>query len=412
MRSDLPRLMSERNLDALIIHGADGLGAHSAAWNYMVAGQQMHGDVIVPRSGEPMILYSPMEVQAAQATGLKMVSFGTWDLKSIAQKSKTRLEAAVETWRTILSGLNISGRVAFYGGNEMSTTIALIDGLRAAMPSIQIVGEYDSSVIDVARRTKDATEIRAMEEVGRRCASVVAELVAMLSAQRAADNLVVDPRTGKPLTIGDVKQFVARRCDVHDLEQVGDNIFAQGRDAGIPHARGDVNAPLRTGESIIFDFFPRCRTTGYFHDLTRTFALGHATPGVLKLYDDVKACFDEVMGSLTVDSNARSYHVQTCDIFRKLGHKVILDTWPLEEGYCHSLGHGLGLEVHESPGLGGFVDRGDTLAPGSVVTIEPGLYYPDRGMGCRIEDTVVIDSDGTCRSITPVPYDLVIPLRG
>jgi Xaa-Pro aminopeptidase len=410
MRSHLPRLLAERNLDAIIVHGADGLGAHSAAWNYMVKGQHLHGDVIVPRGKPAMLLYHPMEIQAAQATGLELVSFGKWDLKSIAQKSATRLEAAVETWRTILTDLGIRGRVAWYGGNEMSSTIALIDGLRRAMPSIEFVGEYDNSVLDVARRTKDADEIAALIEVGRRSAIVVAEVVARLSLLRERDGLAVDAKTNQPVTIGEMKKFIEQRCDAHDLEQVGDNIFAQGRDAGIPHARGTLDEPLRTGASIIFDFFPRCPKTGYFHDLTRTFALGHAKPDVQKLYDDVKACFDEVMRSLKVNGNAKSYHDLTCDVFRKQGHKVILDTWPLEEGYCHSLGHGVGLEVHEPPSLGGFVDRGDTLAPGSVITIEPGLYYPNRGMGCRIEDTVIVDADGTCRSITPVPYDLVIPL--
>ncbi|MFT3788962.1 MAG: hypothetical protein QM770_22785 [Tepidisphaeraceae bacterium] len=130
MKSDLPRLMAERNLDAIVVHGVDGLGSHSASWKYLSNGQDLHGQIIVKRGQRPMILFHPMEIQQAEATGLEMVSMGRWDLKAIAQRSPTRLASAVELWRTIFADLGIRGRVGWYGAEDASVTLALVDALR------------------------------------------------------------------------------------------------------------------------------------------------------------------------------------------------------------------------------------------------------------------------------------------
>lgn len=92
-----------------------------------------------------------------------------------------------------------------------------------------------------------------------------------------------------------------------------------------------------------------------------------------------------------------------------LGHPAIKDNPELIDGYTHSLGHGVGLEVHEPP----FIGIGDTniLSAGNVFTIELGLYYPKSGFAVGIEDTLYINSEGNSTSITDVPYDLVIPIE-
>ena len=79
-----------------------------------------------------------------------------------------------------------------------------------------------------------------------------------------------------------------------------------------------------------------------------------------------------------------------------------------QEGYVHSLGHGVGLEIHSRPRFSSVSE--ETIQAGHVFTIEPGLYYPDRGFGIRIEDTYYVDSDGSIHSLTPFPKDLVIPV--
>src|SRR5262249_61559264 len=78
----------------------------------------------------------------------------------------------------------------------------------------------------------------------------------------------------------------------------------------------------------------------------------------------------------------------------------------------HGLGHGVGLAVHEGPRLGGPTTNTALLEPGHVVSVEPGLYYPSRGLGVRIEDLVAVRADGAIENLTPAPYELEVPLRG
>jgi Xaa-Pro aminopeptidase len=80
-------------------------------------------------------------------------------------------------------------------------------------------------------------------------------------------------------------------------------------------------------------------------------------------------------------------------------------------GYTHSLGHGLGLHVHERPWFGKNATEKDRLVPGVVVTLEPGLYYPEKGFGVRLEDTLWIRPDGKPEVLAEYPLDLVLPIR-
>jgi Xaa-Pro aminopeptidase len=409
MKSDLDRLMNQRQLDVLIIEGADGLSHASASWNYMTRHQKLTGFVIKKKGEAAKILYHPMEQQQAEASGLEPVSFGRWDLKAIAKNTSTRLESATEMWKQIFRDLELSGRVGWYGATEASSLLGLMESLKRKLPAAEFIGEFESSVLDVARRTKDADEIAVMEDVGKRTCEVVGRVVDLIKSGGERKGRLIDSR-GEWVTIGTVKKFIRRECDDRDMD-VGDPIFSQGRDAGIPHAHGDEEAVLTFGDPIVFDIYPKCRKTGFYHDMTRTFAIGHASAELTKVYDDVMFAFTTIMKEFKGGERCKKYQDRCCELFKQRGHVTIQDKWPLEEGYNHSLGHGLGLEVHEPLAFSSFADRGDILEPGNVFTHEPGLYYPSKNIGVRIEDTIVVEKDGSVRTITPFPYDLIIPMK-
>ncbi len=239
---------------------------------------------------------------------------------------------------------------------------------------------------------------------------VVGKVADYLSGQRASNGHLVDAHN-RPVTIGAVKKLINLWLAEAGAENPKGTIFAQGRDAGIPHSAGENAAALRLGQTIVFDIYPSEAGGGYFYDFTRTWCLGYAPDEAVAIYEDVLAVYRQIMAELKVDMPCRSYQLRTCELFEARGHPTTCADSQTLQGYVHSLGHGLGLHVHELPRFGQAATPEDRLDPGGVVTIEPGLYYPDRELGVRLEDTVYVRPDGRMEVLADYPLDLVIPVN-
>lgn len=410
MQRDLDRLMTERNLDAIVVEGPDGLGAANPAFNYFVRGAHLTGTVIKKRGEPAMLIHSDWERLQAEATGLVCVSSSRWNVRDIMSRIPDRLGARVELRRQMLTDLGVRGRVGLYGTVQVGPFLALQRLLEQALPDVEFVAEYDKDILSAARLTKDDVEVEAMRAVGRKTCAVVQAAVDFIAAGVADGDYVCDARTGRRLTIGDVRHVIDRELAARGMVGEG-TIFAQGRDAGLPHARGEDTMELKRGEAIVFDIFPK-DASGYYHDMTRTFAIDYAPPALQQLYDDVLGSFHAVVQEFESGAPTKPYQTFVCNYFAQRGHETIATKYPIEEGFIHSLGHGLGLEVHEDFGFPSLADRGDVLVPGAVFTVEPGLYYPSRGMGVRIEDTFWCRPDGQFESLTDFSKELIITLKG
>jgi Xaa-Pro aminopeptidase len=408
MKSDLDRLMAEKNIDQLVVFGPDGLGTVNAAFNYFVGGRHIIGLVIKKRGRQPVLIHGVMERDDAAKTGLELIENTRWNLKEIQTQYKDPFAARVELHRRMFTDLGVTGRVAFYGVADFGPAMALLQQLAAQVPGLTILAEGYRDVIQQARETKDADEIERMADVGRATCGVVEATQKFLQSHRVVNEVLHKP-DGMPLTIGDVKRQIRRFLIDYDLEHPGDVIFSQGRDAGVPHNHGDPDAPIRLGRTLIFDIFPR-RPAGYYHDMTRTWCLGYAPSEARRAYEHVADCFQQVVQQMRIGQRTFQLQQTACDVFESLGHSTIRQDPNRHSGYIHSLGHGLGLDVHESPGCPTFADAGLELQPGTVITVEPGLYYPDEGFGVRIEDTYIIAPDGAVRSLTPFSQELVVPM--
>lgn len=410
MKKDIDRLMQDHQLDALLVTGG---AAHNPAMYYFTGGGHIsQADLVKKRGFDPILFCNPMERDEAAKTGLKTRSLADYrPLELLKECNGNVLKATILRYQKMLTDVGItSGKMAIFGKVDAGLSYGIFAGLQAAMPDLTIVGEGDDSVLLLAMATKDEDEVARIRNMGRITVSVVDEVADYLTSQKVSNETLVHA-DGSPVTVGDVK----RRINLWLMERGAENpegtIFAIGSDAGVPHSAGNPQDAIRLGQTIIFDIFPCEAGGGYFYDFTRTWCLGYARDEALALYEDVRAVYLQIMGELMVDGNCPEYQHRTCELFEARGHPTVQSNPQTQEGYVHSLGHGLGLNVHERPWFRSYASPADRLEPGSVVTVEPGLYYPERGMGVRLEDTVWVRPDGKMEILAEYPLDLVLPVK-
>ena len=409
MKSELDRLMEERNLQALLVMGNSG---GNPVMNYLTGGAHLENAMVLKRRGGPLtLIHGSMERDTAAATGLQLVDRDQVynQYKFLQKHDGDPVAAAVDYLGQVIRDHGLFGRLGIYGMVDAGSALTLLTRLQDEIEDVELVGEYGTSLFSLARETKDDWEIGELREAGRLTCIVMGEVQEYIQSHRTRDEMVIKG-DGSLLTIGDVKGFMRTRCMVHGLTEHHDTIFSQGRDAGVPHNRGDENAPLRLGQSIIYDFFPLV-ASGYCHDVTRTWSLGYATDEVQKAWDECKEIFDISMAAIKLGVQYRDLQILTCEYFERKGHPTPMSHPGTHEGYVHSLGHGIGLDIHEEPRLSASAGNKGVAAPGHVFSVEPGLYYPDRGFGVRIEDSVAFTEAGELINLTDFPYDLVIPMK-
>lgn len=170
-----------------------------------------------------------------------------------------------------------------------------------------------------------------------------------------------------------------------------ETIVSCGEDTSNPH--GTTAGPLRANAPIILDIFPRSKKKRYFADMTRTVVHGKASEELKKMYATVLAAQEIGLKMVKPGVKTSEIHKAVCDLFEEQGY----DTYRsgAEVGFTHSTGHGVGIDIHELPGVG---DHGTVLKAGNIITIEPGLYYPKIG-GIRLEDMVLVTENG-CENLT------------
>jgi Xaa-Pro aminopeptidase len=399
--------MAERGLDAFVVSGK----AHgNPAMYYLVNGANLtHARVIQKRGQEPTLVCSAIERDEAAASGLNTVNVSKYDFLSILRESGDRLAATVELYRRIFADLGVSGRVGFYGQADQGRSWVLLNELDAHLEDVTVYGDFVTTLIDEARATKDAAEAARIREMGRLTCGIVGQTIDYLRSHTVSGGVLLE-EDGSPLIIGRVHAQIGHLIAHSGLENPEGFIFSIGRDAGVPHSTGRPEDVVALGKSIVFDIFPCELGSGYFFDLTRTFCLGHAPPEVEEAYEDVRQCVDMLTDAYEVGQEARLYQQMTCQFFEERGHPTVGTDSQTEEGYVHSLGHGVGLAVHEEPKFSDDPTNTDVLRPGHVFTCEPGLYYPERGFGVRIEDVLWIDDEGEVHNLTDFPKELVVEI--
>ena len=261
----------------------------------------------------------------------------------------------------------------------------------------------DRQLFDGRRRAKTEGEISHIEKAQRAVEAACAHAVEILRESEVGEGGTLNWR-GETLT----SELLRAEIDVALLRRgcaADGTIVAGGPQGADPHERG--HGPLRAGETIIVDIFPKELSSRYFSDMTRTFVKGEPSPELRKMYDAVMESQQAALSMIRAGANGKDVHGKVSDILHERGYKTDKHDReagkPLTEGFFHGTGHGVGLEIHESPRVS---TADEELIPGDVVSVEPGVYDPAVG-GVRIEDLVVVTEEG-CRNLTEFPKEFVV----
>lgn len=411
MKSDLDSLMQENDLDVILITGP---AQHNPAMVYMTGGAHLtNADLIKKRDAAPILFHTSMERDEATSTNLQTKNIDEYRFNDLYKQTNGNVdEAFALLYQKMLADCGVvAGKLAIFGKVDAGRAYTIFTGLQKLMPELSIQGQLGDSILMRAMATKDDTEVDRIRKMGKLTTRVVGNVADFLTSHKVERESLIQG-DGSQLTIGDVKRRINLWLAESGAENPEGTIFAIGRDAGVPHSSGNPNDPLRLGQTIVFDIFPCEAGGGYFYDFTRTWCLGYAPEPVQAVYSDVLDVFNQVKSQLKVDAACKEYQVLTCDLFEARGHPTVKSNPQTQEGYVHGLGHGVGLNIHEYPRFSlAVTGDSDRLSPGSIVTVEPGLYYPERGLGVRLEDTIWVRPDGNMEILAEYPLDLVLPMK-
>ena len=411
MKSDLDTLMQSNHLDALLVIGnAD----HNPPMYYLTGGGHISGATLIKKcAGESVLFCNDMERDEAAKTGLNIISYRKYKYEEYLKEAQGdfSLASAIQ-FKHILSDQAVHGRVGLYGKTDLGSAYSVFTHLQKLMPELELVGETgNDSILMMVMETKDAAEVERIRKMGAVTTQVVRRTAKYLTSRTVRADEVLLKEAGTPLTIADVKARINLWIAELGAENPEGTIFAIGRDAGVPHSAGNPEDLLRLGQTIVFDIYPCEAGGGYFYDFTRTWSLGYATPEAQELYNQVRAVYDRLREEFKLNAPLKNYQRLTCEWFEENGHPTPLHTTAPVQGYVHSLSHGVGLNIHERPWSGLNSSEDNILKPGVIFTSEPGLYYPEKGLGVRIEDTYWVSPDGKIEVLAGYPYDFVLKMK-
>ena len=412
MKKDLDQLMEAGHADALWITGAMYNNPDMVYFTGIHHANQV--DLFKIRGKDPIAFhFVSMEREEATRSGLEIHPYDEkYPLtKYLEEASGNLLDALGSRLRDVLQDIGLTkGRVALSGIENFASAYAIIEKVKTMMPDLEFFSFLKDSPIRLARMTKTPEEIDHIRKMGQITIEVVGRTADYLTSQELKGGMLVD-KQGNAITIADVKQRINLWLAELGADNPEETVFSIGRDAGIPHSTGNPQDVLEAGKTVVFDIFPCEKGGGYFYDFTRTWCIGHASDEIQKIHEQVLSVHDQMIAELKPGEPFKTYQARTCQLFSELGHATIQDDYNLTEGYVHSLGHGLGLDVHENPFCNTTAAESDVLALGSVFTIEPGLYYPSKGIGVRIEDTVYLNPQGEFEVLADYPYDLILKMK-
>jgi Xaa-Pro aminopeptidase len=349
----------------------------------------LYGEV----GGRTVILTGSLERDriAAARPDAEIIDFADVGFYELLRGDRSRDQILLELVSRAVAHMGIRDAIV-----DPEFPVAAADRLRADGMTLT----PDHNAVALRRRVKSPAELAGILRAQKAAeAGMAAAAEVLRDAVPEGDTLV---RNGAPLMAEEVRAALREACAAHGAPAPADVIVASVWQ-GFGHEAG--SGPLPANLPIQIDLWPRDEASGCWADMTRTFVVGEVSGPVRAQEALVSEAFTKVREAVRPGITGRELHALTCDIFEAAGHRT-QRTGPGDdpnEGFQFSLGHGVGLDLHEDPGLGQ-LGRSPLLA-GDVIAIEPGLWEREIG-GVRYEDLLLVTDDG-CEVLTDYPYDLL-----
>lgn len=255
--------------------------------------------------------------------------------------------------------------------------------------------KFDAEFFKTQRAIKNPLEVLEIKKACQLTADTIGFAKKILRQSQVLNGLLL--WEGEVLTSERLRSVMEVYCMEHGGYST-DTIVACGKDAANPHCQG--LGSIQENQLIVIDFFPCLQSSHYYGDMTRTFVKGKASEIQLNMYKCVLDCQRALISKVRSGVLTSELMHFAVNFFEESGYGLLRNREGCE-GFIHSVGHGLGLDLHEYPSVG---SQPIELKSGMVITIEPGLYFKSIG-GIRIEDDVLVTEDG-CEILTQLDYEL------
>ena len=334
----------------------------------------------VERNGSRYVFVGSLEIPRMQELGVETVPLEELGVDELIAQGL----GAPERERALV--LRACERVGIRQASAPRTfPLFVADHLRENGVDLGVAGE----VFDERRRVKSEAELEGIRRAQR-------------AAEAAMDAIRAGLRAGGA-TCEDLRADAMRVFTEHGMSVPDILIISHGAQTAVGHEPG--HGEIREGEPVVADLYPQEPESGCYTDMTRTFCVGEPPEELVRYHALAREALERACEVIRPGVTGADAHRAVCEVFERAGFPTQLSKQPgqvLEDGFFHSLGHGVGLEVHEQPGLG---RNGVEIVAGDVLAVEPGLYRQGFG-GCRLEDVVVVTDDGVELLGSGYSYDL------
>jgi Xaa-Pro aminopeptidase len=400
LRKDLDGILAEKGVEAMFLYSESFAEANMYYLTKFLAPDPF---IFLKKvDDDPTIVINPMEYPRAQKESIVR------DIRSYADYNF--LEIIKSAPDPKIGGLQFIASVAkkelgvgtkIYVPPKFPTVIA--DALRKE--GLTILPLFD--VIEKARETKEPDEIdeiRSVQKINEKVTEEVVDIIA--DAEVDANGTLITRKDGrkKALTVHEVKSVFGHNFLDHGCVMEEEIIVACGPRGADPHYFGDPEDELKANQPIILDIYPRSLRKRYWTDMTRSIVKGKASTEVKRMFSAVFEARNASIDAIKAGILGSEVNDVCCNVFEKAGYGTIRGGKRITKGFLHSLGHGVGLQIHEGPAMNEFYKF--ELEENNIVTVEPGLYDPDVG-GVRIEDIVEITKTG-CNNLTKMEIMLEV----